>query len=133
MKIWMTAAICLIIASGCKKSDQSQTDCGSYGGLVQGKNYLFWMSQNIGQIKVEVKDQNGNIVTTPYTDVIKVYYASSEPTGCDNGQVDRNTNPVFSLTPGRSYTYRAYNDNYSFTGTINVSCNQDNCNKIKIK
>ena len=121
--------LCALSLSACKKKDDGGT-CGSYGGVVASNTYLFWIDHDFscGSITVEVKDANGKIVT-PYQGVIS--YTSATPPGCSNTNYGKYA--TFDLYMGKTYTYKATCTGKTWTGTINVPCEQNQCKNIQLQ
>lgn len=119
---------CLPFTS-CESEDKNP--CGvTYGGFGMVLNtYVFWMDANYGQLTVEVKDAKGQI-QQPDNSTISVYYLGGGPVQ-DCSASSRQNNAVYQLAPGETYTYRAYNIERSFTGTIDLTCEQS-CSYIRI-
>jgi hypothetical protein len=121
----------LLFTSSCKKKDDdNKNPCGSYGGVVRPNTYLFWIDQDYscGYITVEVKDSDGNIVA-PYQAVIS--HASPVPPECNNESYARYA--TFDLYMGKTYTYKATCSGKSWSGSIQVPCEQNQCKTIQLQ
>ncbi len=129
MKKILIAMLFLFFLLKCKTSSDSSLPCGSYGGGLPTHTYLFWIGQDYGcgQVTVQVKDNQGNIISASSGDKIKVWN-SFEPTNCVSTD-----HAVFSVIFGKTYTYRATCASRSWTGTFTASCESYACVKIKIQ
>ena len=114
----------------CKKKNDNNNPCGSYGGVVSSNTCLFWIDHDFacGSITVEVKDAEGKIVPA-YQDKIS-YTAASTPT-CNN--VNYGKYATFDLYQGKNYTYKASCSGKSWTGTISVPCEQNQCKSVLLQ
>lgn len=124
--------LAILIAFGiaaCKKNDNSNT-CGSYGGVVSPNTYLFWIDHDFacGSITVEVKDADGKIVSAYQN---KISYTATSAPACNN--VNYGKYATFDLYQGKNYTYKATCTGKTWTGTISVPCEQNQCKNILLQ
>jgi hypothetical protein len=121
----------VLLVLSCKKNDKDNSDpCDSYGGVVRPNTYLFWIAKDFscGYITVEVKDTDGKIVT-PYQAVIS--HASPVPPECNNESYTRYA--TFDLYQGKKYTYKATCSGKSWSGSIQVPCEQNQCKTVQLQ
>ena len=126
----LASFLCVLsVLPACKKKDDGG-NCGSYGGVVASNTYLFWIVHDFscGRITVEVRDADGKVIT-PYQGIIS-YTASSAPE-CSN--VNYGKYATFDLYQGKKYTYKASCTGKTWTGTIVVPCEQNQCENIQLQ
>jgi hypothetical protein len=110
--------------------DKLQEDCNS-GGIIVPNYYIFWTATNPGcssPIEVEVKDASGTPLTSNYTETT---HADASAPECSYSTFQ--THATFQLFQGERYTYRATCGGRSWSGTINVPCEQNKCKPIQLK
>lgn len=119
--------LCIANVLSCKKEDDG--GCGSYGGIVMPNVYMFWVAQDFGgQVTVEVKDSNGKIVSGINDKIIQT---TSQAPECSNTNYYRFAS--FELYQGQGYTYKARCSGKSWSGTIQVPCEQKQCKNIQLQ
>jgi hypothetical protein len=115
--------------SACQKK-ADDPPCGSYGGVVSPNVYLFWIAQDFscGQITVEIRDSDGKIVT-PFQS--KISYTSGGAPECNSANYGKYA--TFDLYQGKTYTYKATCLGKTWTGKIDVPCEQGQCKNIQLQ
>lgn len=128
-KKMFTGLLCMLsILSACKKNDDG--GCGIAGGVVLPNTYIFWIDHDFscGQVTVEVKDADGKAIT-PINGVIS-YIAATAP-ACNHDSYLKYA--TFDLYQGKNYTYKASCSSKTWTGTISVPCEQNQCKNIQLQ
>lgn len=114
-----------------KEINPCGTDSYNESATLLASTYIFWMDADYGQLVVEVKDSQGR-VATPIYKTIDQYYINVYGPIQDCSTSTQEGNAVYLLATGTDYSYTARNYQNTFTGTLDLTCQDSDCNYIKI-
>lgn len=129
LRMLALASALVVSFTTCKKSGES--DCGG-SGVIMPNSYRFWTAATTNVTEVIVKDRDGNIPSFDRT--IRRYYNKPtegwEPDPCTYNASEE---AVYNLTQGKRYTWTATDGFKSWSGSINVPCEQNQCFNVELK